>query len=135
MSWVTGVNYFRSTYDSSRDQDSSFSPFSSGLFDTEIDSQTFADVSYWLLDHLYLTAQYQYVGDREVDIQNTSELDAYHMVNGRLGWDDEGFNVYAFVNNLLDDEPEYFGSTYTPSVHSVAVGPGRVFGVGLRLTF
>lgn len=95
----------------------------------------FADVNYWLLDRLYLTAQYQYVGEREVDIQNTSELDAYHMVNGRLGWDDEGFNLYAFVNNLLDDEPEYFGSTYTPSVHSVAVGPGRVFGLGLRLTF
>lgn len=95
----------------------------------------FVDVNYWLLDRLYLTAQYQYVGEREVDIQNTSELDAYHMVNGRLGWDDEGFNIYAFVNNLLDDEPEYFGSTYTPSVHSVAVGPGRVFGLGLRLTF
>ena len=49
--------------------------------------------------------------------------------------DDERFNVYVFVNNLLDREPEYSGLTYSPTVHSVTVGPGRTVGVGLSATF
>lgn len=83
----------------------------------------------------FATAQYQYVGERAEDAQNSGFLDAFSIVSGRIGWGDERFSVYAFADNLLDERPEYFGATYSPTVHSRAVGPGRLIGVGLYKRF
>jgi len=58
VSWVGGVNYFRSEYRSDRDQESSQSPYSSGQFDTRITSQTvagFADVTVPLAERFRLS--------------------------------------------------------------------------------
>lgn len=95
----------------------------------------FADIEYRFLDGFHANLQYQYVGKREVDIQNTASLDAYHMVNGRVGFEHKGLDIYAFGNNLLDERPVYFGSTFSASAHTAVVGPGRVIGLGLSKSF
>ncbi|MEN5081218.1 TonB-dependent receptor [Bosea sp. TWI1241] len=76
-------------------------------------------------------ASYQYVGQREADLANNFKLDAYHIVNGRIGWSGRDTQVYAFANNLLDERPQLYGAAYSPAVHSMAVGRGRVIGLGL----
>ncbi|WP_025030271.1 TonB-dependent receptor [Nitratireductor aquibiodomus] len=94
-----------------------------------------ADIDYRFWEDFHFNAQYQYVGKRSVDIQNTADLDDYHMVNMRLGWSRDGLDIYAFANNLLDERPVYFGSSYSPTVHTATVGPGRVVGLGVSKTF
>lgn len=94
-----------------------------------------ASVDYFLPFDLHANAQYQYVGERAADVQNSSDLDDYHIVNARLAWGDEDFSIYGFVTNLLDERPEYFRSTFSDSVHAVSIGPGRTFGVGLSKAF
>lgn len=42
LSWVAGANYFRSEYEGSYDQVSTYSPYASGIYNTNIISQTFA---------------------------------------------------------------------------------------------
>lgn len=93
------------------------------------------NIAYNFYEGFYAAGQYQFVGDREMDVQNNAELDAYHMVNGRIGWSEEDINLYVFSNNLLDERPEYFGSRYNANAHTLTVGPGRVVGVGFSKTF
>lgn len=93
------------------------------------------DISYRFQENFYATAQYQYVGTRAMEIANTGTLPGYHMVNAKVGWSNADWEVYGFVNNLLDERPLNFGATYSPTAHSVAVGPGRTFGVGLSRSF
>jgi len=76
--------------------------------------------------------QFQHVGDRAADAQNTDLLAAYDMINARLTWGQERFKMYAFVNNWQDERPEYFSSTYSDTAHALSIGPGRVLGLGLR---
>ncbi|WP_407977217.1 TonB-dependent receptor [Brucella pseudogrignonensis] len=93
------------------------------------------DVSYRFLEHFYTNVQYQYVAKRHMDIANTGTLPEYHMVNAKIGWNKDDFEVYAFANNLLDDRPLYFGATYSETMHSISIGPGRTLGVGVSKSF
>ncbi len=95
----------------------------------------FVDARYQLTENFYLTGQYQYVGKRELNIQNADQLDDYHMVNARFGFEEDQFSIYAFVNNMLDERPEYYSANITPVVNTVTVGPGRIFGVGVSVHF
>jgi len=79
---------------------------------------------------LTATAGYQYVGSRQADIQNSFRLDAYHLVNAQIGFEAENRSLYVFARNLFDERPELFGSTFTPTAHSLMIGRGRVVGVG-----
>ena len=78
-------------------------------------------------------ATYQYVGARYPDVQNSVKMDSYHMINAKIGWENERLGVNAFVNNLLDERPVYFAASYSPDVTGVIAGRGRVFGVGASL--
>ncbi|MBB6011753.1 iron complex outermembrane receptor protein [Aquamicrobium lusatiense] len=78
----------------------------------------------------YANATYQFVGARYPDVQNSVKMDAYHMINAKIGWENERFGVNAFVNNLLDERPIYYAASYSPEVTAVIAGRGRVFGVG-----
>ena len=90
---------------------------------------------YDFLDDFSLSGQYQFVGARTADIANNFDLDEYHIVNGRLGWGDEDFQVYAFANNILDEHPEYFGTQNSSTNHAMTVGLGRVVGIGITKSF
>jgi iron complex outermembrane receptor protein len=77
---------------------------------------------------------YQYVDRRAVDVQNNFDLNAYGIVNARLSWKNNGVEVYAFANNLLDERYEAWGQNFG-TVPTVRVGQGRVVGIGTSFQF
>lgn len=85
---------------------------------------------------LRLAADWAHVGSRMSDVDNTWKIPSYDIVNTRVSWDiSDSHMLYAFADNMFDERPVHFGSTYTPDAHSVSVGPGRVVGLGLAMTF
>ncbi|MGE3364541.1 MAG: TonB-dependent receptor [Rhizobiaceae bacterium] len=84
---------------------------------------------------------YQYVGARYSDLANDQKMPEYHMVNARIGWENERFGFHAFVNNLLDERPLSFQVALpqlplgTGSVTGVYATRGRVAGLGASLKF
>lgn len=82
---------------------------------------------------LVASTDYQYVGSRQTDVQNNIKLDAYHIVNAKLGWENDKFGIYAFANNILDERPVSYASSYGPGVTAVIVGRGRIVGAGASI--
>lgn len=82
-----------------------------------------------------VSADYQYVGSREADIQNSFKLNPYHLVNARIGFQHDDSSIYLFARNLFDERPEFFGSTFGPTAHSLIIGRGRVIGIGASLAW
>lgn len=80
--------------------------------------------------------QYQFTGSRPADVDNSFDLKPYHIVDTRIGWEDEAndLEIYAFGRNLLDQRAETFGALYL-GVETVAVGPGRIVGLGITKSF
>ena len=76
---------------------------------------------------------YQYVGTRYSDIANAGELDPYSLVNVRLGWEKDGFNLTAFANDVFDVRPVSYAIPLSPIVSAAYVGRGRV--VGLNMSY
>lgn len=85
-------------------------------------------------------AEYQYVGERAADIGNTRTLESFDVVNLRLRLDGDGYEIYAFADNLLDEVYATgafpFGTTPGGApVSTGGVGQPRLFGVGAKLEF
>lgn len=80
--------------------------------------------------------QYQYTGSRPADIDDSFDLKPYHIVDARIGWknDANDLEIYAFGRNLLDQRAETFGALYL-GLETVAVGPGRIVGLGITKSF
>ncbi|MBD0417091.1 TonB-dependent receptor [Oryzicola mucosus] len=80
---------------------------------------------------------YQYRSSRPADVQSTFDLDAYHIVNARIGWKNDGgdFEIYGFGRNLLDERYEKFGAAGSFGRQVVSVSQGRVLGVGISKSF
>lgn len=79
------------------------------------------------------SASYQFVGARYTDFTNTGKMDAYHIVNARLGWEKDNISVYAFANNLLDERPVHYAAPVQPGATVAYVGRGRVLGLGTNI--
>lgn len=80
--------------------------------------------------------EYQFAtGGRAADLANTFDLAPYHIVNAKVGWQNERVKVYGFARNLFDENIEVAGAAYTPSVLAVTPGLGRVLGAGIELSF
>ncbi|WP_273727519.1 TonB-dependent receptor [Brucella gallinifaecis] len=79
------------------------------------------------------SANYQYVGSRQADIQNSFKLDSYHLVNAQVGFEAGNRSVYVFARNIFDERPQFFGATFTPTAHSLMIGRGRVLGLGASM--
>lgn len=71
---------------------------------------------------------YQYVGSRFAE-----EMKPYHMINSRIGWENERVGVYGFANNLLDERPLAYSVSFGPDARGVYIGRGRVLGVGTSI--
>lgn len=82
------------------------------------------------------SVQYQFTGSRPADIDNSFDLEPYHIVDARVGWKNEAkdLEIYAFGRNLLDERYATYGALYL-GVETVAVGPGRVVGLGITKSF
>ncbi|MEJ2625800.1 MAG: TonB-dependent receptor, partial [Pseudolabrys sp.] len=80
--------------------------------------------------------QYQFTGSRAADVNNSFDLKPYHIVDARIGWknDAKDLEIYAFGRNLLDQRAETFGALYL-GAETVAVGPGRIVGLGVTKHF
>ncbi|MGE6785867.1 TonB-dependent receptor [Ensifer adhaerens] len=92
------------------------------------------DMADWNLDGtLSASVNHQYVGSRQTDVQNNIKLAPYHILNAKIGWENEDFGIYAFANNILDERPISYASAYGPGVTAVIVGRGRVLGLGASL--
>ncbi|MBW9065816.1 TonB-dependent receptor [Rhizobium herbae] len=80
--------------------------------------------------------QYQFTGSRPADVDESFDLKPYHIVDARIGWKNDAGDLefYAFGRNLLDQRAETFGSLYL-GVETVAVGPGRIVGLGITKSF
>ncbi|WP_346893881.1 TonB-dependent receptor [uncultured Roseibium sp.] len=81
-------------------------------------------------------AQYQFTGSRPADVDNSFDLKSYNIVDTRVGWknDADDLEIYAFGRNLLDERAETFGALYL-GAETVAVGPGRIVGLGITKSF
>lgn len=80
---------------------------------------------------------YQYRSSRPADVQSTFDLDAYNIVNARVGWKNDGgdFEIYGFGRNLSDERYETFGAAGYFGSQVVSVSQGRVLGVGISKSF
>lgn len=78
---------------------------------------------------------YQYVGDRPANPQNSLDLDAYHKIDMRIGIGSGDKELYVYGRNLLDDHYDLYGYFAPPSTSYGAPAPGRVLGVGFNVIF
>lgn len=80
--------------------------------------------------------QYQFTGSRPADVDNSFDLKPYHIVDARVGWNNDAndLEIYAFGRNLLDQRAETFGARFI-GVETVAAGPGRIVGLGMTKSF
>lgn len=78
---------------------------------------------------------YRYVGERFADIGNLAELEAYHLVSGRIGLEFEKGELYLFGENLLDEQYTLNAQYYAPGVSSALPARGSVVGVGSLIRF
>jgi iron complex outermembrane recepter protein len=83
---------------------------------------------------------YRYVGERPANAQNSFDLDAYNKVDLRLGLRNGPFEIYAWADNLLDEQYDLYGfyETFTFTGQPVEYGAparGRTLGLGLSYLF
>ncbi len=78
---------------------------------------------------------YRYVGERFADIGNQAELEAYHLVSGRIGLEFDKGELYLFGDNLLDEQYTINAQPYVPGVSSALPARGRVVGIGSLIRF
>src|SRR6185503_13375284 len=59
-------------------------------------------VQYQFPWNIHARVEYQAVGNYFLDEANTAEQSAYGLLNARVGYECENFEVYVFGKNLLD---------------------------------
>lgn len=79
------------------------------------------------------SASYQFVGERFSDIRNAGRLPSYHLVNLRLGWQNDKLSVYAFANNVFDRRYLHSAVPIVAGASASYAGRGRIVGVGLSV--
>lgn len=87
-----------------------------------------------------LFTEFNYVGSREFNPANTQTLKSYHLLNMKIGYEHEKFEIYAFAKNIFEEN--YVNSAYvagtSPSGQPViggAPGQPRIWGVGAKVRF
>ncbi len=81
--------------------------------------------------HMFGHIGWRFVGDRAADEENRFSLDAYHIVDGRIGIEPiDGVEMYIFAKNLLDTIPQLSGGLVLPNAELVVPGRGRIVGAG-----
>lgn len=88
----------------------------------------------------FVRGDYQHVGSRVIDPANSYRLSGYNLVNLRIGWMTERFDLYAFADNLLDVDYLTSGfragaATDGSSVFAGVPGSPRTIGLGAKVRF
>ncbi len=88
----------------------------------------------------YLRAEYGHTGERMIDPANSRELPAYDLVNLRVGWQGERFELFGAIENLFDETyvTSAFQAGTNPAgepVFAGVSGEGRSYLAGARIKF
>jgi iron complex outermembrane receptor protein len=84
---------------------------------------------------LNLQATHRYVGPRPADAQNSFDLDAYHKLDVHLGLIVGGAELYFWGDNLLDEQYDLFGYSFSPTITVGLPARGRTLGMGVSYAF
>ena len=66
-----------------------------------------------------------------LDRENTNKRDAYHLVNAKIGYESDRYDIYAYGSNLFDKEYDAVGSSDMYTIYS----PPMELGVQLAVRF
>ncbi len=80
----------------------------------------------------WVRATWQYTGSRYGDLANTQELDAYNILNARIGVEADKWSVYLFADNLTDELAVYAPGTQG-TLDTIIVNQPRT--IGLKLSY
>lgn len=78
---------------------------------------------------------WQYVDSRSVDVRQSFDLPGYGVVNSRIGWQQDNWEIYGFAWNLFDKQYLVGGQAWGAGVSSVRVGQPRIAGLGATVNF
>ena len=90
---------------------------------------------------LFTTITNRYVGEREGDVANSFQYDAYNKLDFRMGVMSEQIEFYVWGDNLLDEIYDLHGYNYGKSIvdgrNLIGGGPsrGRILGLGATYYF
>ena len=86
---------------------------------------------------VYLRGDVSWTGDTYYDEANTHKQAAYTLVNGRIGYEWENFDICFFVNNLFDKTywTYLFSDAMDPTREAGAVGIPRTLGIMATIRF
>ena len=91
-----------------------------------------------LIERGFYTASVQHISDRAADPANSFELDAYTIVDARLGITVGPTDLYVFGANIADERAALYGQNFgTPAdpIPTANVNRGRVLGAGVTARF
>ncbi|MEM7189484.1 MAG: TonB-dependent receptor [Pseudomonadota bacterium] len=84
--------------------------------------------TYEFQNGFFVSADASYTGSSYSDIANTIQNDARFLVNGRVGYRDENFEVFGFVRNLFDND---YAIRRNVSGPNLVVEPGEPMTLGI----
>ena len=83
---------------------------------------------------LYTRAEYLRYGKTYYDDANKFKQDAYNLVNAKIGYEREYFDIYFFMNNIFDEE--YYEGIFEASPYiGGSIGDPQTFGVQATVRF
>lgn len=81
---------------------------------------------------VFADLNWQYVGKRTADLQNSFDLGAYSLLNAKIGYGKDRWQVYVYGRNLGNKQAQIAGQSWSPTVQSVRLGAPRLFGIGFK---
>ena len=94
-------------------------------------------VQYRLSWGLFARAESNWFGDTYFDEANIHKQGGYCIVNGKIGYEKEHFDIYFFVNNIFDKEyyTFLFDDPMDPTKDLGTIGDPRTFGIQATVRF
>ena len=83
---------------------------------------------------IFASASYSYYGKHYFDTENTEAQDGYGVVNAKLGYESENYEVYVFGRNLFDEEYAVRGVEVSDNWYGRA-GEPRILGISVAGRF
>ncbi len=92
-----------------------------------------AGATYWFDNGIFISADGSYTDNSFDDTANTTEIDSRFLVNARIGYEAEHFEVFAFARNLFDRD--YAVRRFSGVTTRLEPGEPLVFGIVGKVRF
>jgi iron complex outermembrane recepter protein len=95
------------------------------------------DITYRLLNGIFTNLNYTYTGKVYMNNENTLAEGGYSLVNAKIGYEREHFEIYAWAKNLFDEE---YATSYVDFRESggglwARAGAPQTFGISIQYRF